>query len=117
MMKPRKSEGLPDPFDNRRECLKEFTGRNSGLEESGSLLPRSRHVRLGPGPVLAYEWLMATRRWQLYALRVVFVGAILIGMMAVWHNSSQFANPGQTVSIQTLRDMAKACTKRSYRSS
>jgi ABC-type transport system involved in multi-copper enzyme maturation permease subunit len=59
-------------------------------------------VRLGPGPVFAYEWLTTTRRWQLYALRAGFVGAILIGMMFVWHNSNQFANPGRTVTIQTL---------------
>ena len=29
-------------------------------------------------------------------------GAILIGMMVVWHNTNRFANPAQTVSIQTL---------------
>jgi len=26
-------------------------------------------LRVGPGPVFVYEWLTATRRWQLYALR------------------------------------------------
>jgi ABC-type transport system involved in multi-copper enzyme maturation permease subunit len=59
-------------------------------------------VRLGPGPVFAYEWLTTTRRWQLYALRSGFVGAILIGMMFVWHNSNRVVRPGQTVSIQTM---------------
>ena len=29
-------------------------------------------VRLGPGPVFAYEWLTTTRRWQLYAVRATF---------------------------------------------
>ncbi len=59
-------------------------------------------MRLGLGPVFAYEWLTTTRRWQLYALRAGFVGAILIGMMVVWHNSNRLASPGQIVSIQTL---------------
>jgi ABC-type transport system involved in multi-copper enzyme maturation permease subunit len=59
-------------------------------------------VRLGTGPVFAYEWLTATRRWQLYALRSGFVGVILVGMMVVWHNYSNFASPGQTVSLQQL---------------
>ena len=59
-------------------------------------------MRLGPGPVFAYEWLTTTRRWQLYALRAGFVGAILIGMMFVWHNSNRLARPGQIVSIQTM---------------
>jgi ABC-type transport system involved in multi-copper enzyme maturation permease subunit len=59
-------------------------------------------VRLGPGPVFAYEWLTTTRRWQLYAMRVGFVGAILVGILLVWHNSNRFTPQGRTVSIQTL---------------
>jgi ABC-type transport system involved in multi-copper enzyme maturation permease subunit len=59
-------------------------------------------VRPFLGPVFAYEWLTTTRRWQLYALRALFVGAILIGMIFVWYNSNRFANLGQTVSLQTL---------------
>ena len=54
------------------------------------------------GPVFAYEWLTTTRRWQLYALRALFVAAILIGMIVVWNNTNRFANPAQTVSLQTL---------------
>jgi ABC-type transport system involved in multi-copper enzyme maturation permease subunit len=42
-------------------------------------------MRLGPGPVFVYEWLTSARRWQLYALRVLFVGAILIGLAFVWN--------------------------------
>src|SRR5260370_4041155 len=60
------------------------------------------HVRLGPGPVFAYEWLTTTRRWQLYALRAGFVGVILIGMIVVWQNVQRSPTPGQTVSIQTM---------------
>ena len=40
-------------------------------------------ARFGPGPVFAYEWLTATRRWQLYAVRAVFVAAILAGMVFI----------------------------------
>lgn len=38
-------------------------------------------LRLGPGPVFVYEWLTATRRRRLYAMRALFVGMILVGMM------------------------------------
>ena len=59
-------------------------------------------MRLGPGPVFVYEWLTTSRRWQLYALRAGFVGAILIGMMFVWQESHRYTNAAQTVSIQSL---------------
>jgi ABC-type transport system involved in multi-copper enzyme maturation permease subunit len=59
-------------------------------------------LRLGPGPVFVYEWLTTSRRWQLYGLRAGFVGAILIGMMFVWHDSHRYSNAAQTVSIQSL---------------
>jgi hypothetical protein len=53
-------------------------------------------VRLafGPGPVFVYEWLMTTRRWQLYALRAGFLAVILAGMSLAW--------PNQNVAIQTM---------------
>src|SRR4051812_6185286 len=38
----------------------------------------------GPGPVFAYEWLMASRRWQGYALRSLLVLLLLLGLSAVW---------------------------------
>ena len=59
-------------------------------------------VRLGPGPVFVYEWLTTSRRWQLYALRAGFVGAILIGMICVWQQSHTYSNAGQPISIQSL---------------
>jgi ABC-type transport system involved in multi-copper enzyme maturation permease subunit len=40
--------------------------------------------RWGLGPVFAYEWLRASRRWQLYALRVLFVAALGAGLAVVW---------------------------------
>jgi len=65
-------------------------------------------ARLGLGPVFAYEWLTTTRRWQLYALRVVFVSALLIGMMIVWQTSPYRDKQGQTVSIETLASYGQA---------
>ena len=38
----------------------------------------------GPGPVFAYEWLMASRRWQGYALRSLLVLLLLLGLSGVW---------------------------------
>jgi ABC-type transport system involved in multi-copper enzyme maturation permease subunit len=59
-------------------------------------------VRLGPGPVFAYEWLTTTRRWQLYALRAVFLGLVLLGMIVSWKSASRGGNSAPYVSIQTL---------------
>jgi ABC-type transport system involved in multi-copper enzyme maturation permease subunit len=38
----------------------------------------------GLGPVFAYEWLTASRRWQVYALRSLLVLFLLLGLSAVW---------------------------------
>src|SRR3954468_20578723 len=41
--------------------------------------------RVGLGPVFAFEWLMASRRWQAYAMRSLTV-LLLLGVMApVWY--------------------------------
>jgi ABC-type transport system involved in multi-copper enzyme maturation permease subunit len=40
--------------------------------------------RLGLGPVFAYEWLIASRRWQLYAGRVLFLLVVLGALFFVW---------------------------------
>src|SRR5262249_8816151 len=45
--------------------------------------PRMR-LRWGLGPVFAYEWLRTSRRWQLYALRSLFVLIVAGGFLAVW---------------------------------
>ncbi len=39
---------------------------------------------MGPGPVSAFEWLMASRRWQPYALRSLTVLLMLLAMWAIW---------------------------------
>jgi len=39
---------------------------------------------LGPGPVFVYEWITGARRWQVYALRALFVLALLVNLTVVW---------------------------------
>ncbi len=41
-------------------------------------------MRWGLGPVFFYEWLTASRRWQLYAVRAVFVAILLGALSLVW---------------------------------
>ena len=36
------------------------------------------------GPVFAYEWLTTSRRWQVYAGRVLFASVLLVGLWSVW---------------------------------
>ena len=60
-------------------------------------------TRLGPGPVFAYDWLIATRRWQLYAVRAGFVCAILAGMVFVFRADPGNLGTGQTISRSELR--------------
>lgn len=38
-------------------------------------------LRLGPGPVFAYEWLRATRRWTHHAHRSLIVSLVLFGFL------------------------------------
>jgi ABC-type transport system involved in multi-copper enzyme maturation permease subunit len=59
-------------------------------------------LRLGPGPVFVYEWLLATRRWQLYALRAGFLTVILVAMSLAWPNTFWNRRPDQTVSVQMM---------------
>src|SRR5262245_35245033 len=40
--------------------------------------------RFGLGPVFAYEWLTASRRWQGYALRSLFVFMLLAALGGTW---------------------------------
>ena len=39
------------------------------------------------GPVFAYEWLTRSRRWQGFAIRALFVLALLIGLALSWQSS------------------------------
>ena len=62
-------------------------------------------MRLGPGPVFAYEWLTTTRRWQLYALRACFVGLVLMGMIVAWTTDPTRSRPGSYVSDSNARKL------------
>lgn len=44
-------------------------------------------MAIGLGPVFESEWLTTSRKWQVYALRSLFVGVILVGMAFVYVNS------------------------------
>src|SRR5258708_38114972 len=46
--------------------------------------PMATRGWLGLGPVFAYEWLTASRRWQGYALRSLLVLLLLLGLSGVW---------------------------------
>ena len=48
-------------------------------------------MRMGwsPRPVFAFESLAATRRWQVYALRCVYVGLLLLGLTLTWGPSDR----------------------------
>src|SRR5262245_45371929 len=51
------------------------------MREANSMVTRGWP---GLGPVFAYEWLAASRRWQGYALRSLLVLLLLLGLSAVW---------------------------------
>ena len=52
-------------------------------------------LRIGLGPVFVYEWKTATRRWQAYALRTLFVSVLLLALVSIWMNT----NSGQAGSV------------------
>src|SRR5262245_57754529 len=41
-------------------------------------------ARWGLGPVFVFEWLVASRRWQMYAVRAVVVGILFGALLLVW---------------------------------
>src|SRR6476469_5770004 len=59
----------------------------------------------GPGPVFATEWLMASRRWQGYALRSLLVLLLLLGLSGVWLGSSD--GPGEP-SVRQMAEIGRA---------
>jgi ABC-type transport system involved in multi-copper enzyme maturation permease subunit len=46
-------------------------------------------TRFSPGPVFAFESLIGARRWQLYALRCVYVGLLLAALTLTWGPSDR----------------------------
>src|SRR3954453_8199463 len=61
-------------------------------------------TRSWPGPVFAYEWLTASRRWQGYALRSLLVLLLLLGLSAVWLGSHD--GTGE-LSVQQLAEIGR----------
>ena len=49
-------------------------------------------MRWGLGPVFVYEWLTASRRWQMYGGRALFVFLLLGGLSVVWFSQVTRAN-------------------------
>ena len=45
--------------------------------------------RIGVGPVFVYEWITSSRRWQIYALRSLFVTALLLALVSIWMNTNR----------------------------
>jgi ABC-type transport system involved in multi-copper enzyme maturation permease subunit len=58
----------------------------------------------GLGPVFAYEWLTASRRWQGYALRSSLVLLLLLGLSGVWLGSHDGA---EELSIQQVAKVGR----------
>ncbi len=58
--------------------------------------------RLGLGPVFKYEWIVATRRWQLYAVRSLFVLAILAAISLFWMTAGPEADTITTDNLAML---------------
>jgi ABC-type transport system involved in multi-copper enzyme maturation permease subunit len=69
---------------------------------------RAMAIRIGPGPVFVYESLIFARRKQVYAGRMVFVLAVLIGLWISWWNNLN--GPGRPVGSRpgTLQALARA---------
>ena len=59
--------------------------------------------RLGLGPVFTFEWLTRSRRWQGYALRGLFVLALLAGLGLIWRSTQQ-----QSQYLTTRQQMVQA---------
>ena len=58
-------------------------------------------LRLGLGPVFAYEWIVSSRRWQGYALRSLFAGMLLAALILIWSKSAAYRDR------MTFQDLAK----------
>jgi ABC-type transport system involved in multi-copper enzyme maturation permease subunit len=58
--------------------------------------------------VFVYEWLTTTRRWQLYALRAAFIGAILIGLCFIRNQMRIDRRAPDNVSLAELAEYGQA---------
>jgi ABC-type transport system involved in multi-copper enzyme maturation permease subunit len=63
---------------------------------------------LGPGPVFVYESITAARRWQPYAVRSLFVLAVLAALAMVWSEMAGKANQANIpVSLRSLASLGE----------
>ena len=68
-------------------------------------------LHLGPGPVFVHESITATRRWQLYLVRSLFVFGLLAGLSLAWIASDlshQRLDNGQSMSIKELASLGQS---------
>ncbi len=65
------------------------------------MLNAPRGLRLGLGPVFAFEWIALSRRWQWYALRSLFASLLLGALLVI------LANSPMTRGGMTFRDLAR----------
>ena len=61
-------------------------GRGRPSTES-TVMNARRGLRLGLGPVFAYERIASSRRWQAYLLRSLFAGMLLAALLVIWCKS------------------------------
>jgi ABC-type transport system involved in multi-copper enzyme maturation permease subunit len=65
-------------------------------------------LRFGPGPVFIHESIAATRRWQLYALRSLFVCGLLLALAAVLYMEiGGVGRPAESYSIAELAGLGE----------
>jgi ABC-type transport system involved in multi-copper enzyme maturation permease subunit len=60
-----------------------------------------RGLRLGLGPVFAYEWIALSRRWQWFALRSLFAAMLLAALLVILSNTQV------PVAGMTFQDLAR----------
>jgi ABC-type transport system involved in multi-copper enzyme maturation permease subunit len=64
---------------------------------------------LGPGPVFIHESIAATRRWQLYATRALFVLGLLVSLAFVWHWMTPYeTGPSGALPIRKLAALGQS---------
>jgi ABC-type transport system involved in multi-copper enzyme maturation permease subunit len=64
-----------------------------------------RALRLGLGPVFAFEWIALSRRWQWYAMRSLFAGMLLAALLVILSNSPI---PSTGMSFRELAKLGEA---------
>jgi ABC-type transport system involved in multi-copper enzyme maturation permease subunit len=80
-------------------------GRIARIAARRNLMP----LRFGPGPVFIHESIAATRRWQMYALRALFVFGLLLGLAAVLLlNMAVLAQPMGSYPIHELAELGES---------